>query len=260
MAFRGDGKIAIITGASSGIGRASALLFAEAGFQLVLGARRKQKLEAVADEILHRTGNKPLVLNLDVTVPDSCEQFVQVAVDTFEKVNVLLNNAGLGRGTEHIEDVKDETDWQTMIDTNIMGLLRMTRLTIPHLVASGDGHIINLGSIAGRVAYAGGSVYCATKFAVRAITDTLRQELLGKPVRITTIDPGMVETEFSIVRYRGNVEKANAVYADMQPLTAEDIADCILFAATRPSHVNIDAMIVKPRDQAGAGKVARHIN
>jgi 3-hydroxy acid dehydrogenase / malonic semialdehyde reductase len=257
MALSGEGKVALITGASSGIGAASARALARAGFHLALGARRVNRLEALADEIEAEVGRRPLILDHDVTSLESCTRFVEKTVRHFGKVNVLLNNAGLALGVDYVADVKDETEWQTMIDTNIMGVLRMSRLVIPYLEDSGCGHIINLGSIAGREAYAGGAVYCATKFAVRAITDALRQELLGKPIRVTTIDPGMVETEFSVVRYRGDKEKADNVYAGMTPLTAEDIADCIVFAATRPSHVNIDAVIVKPLDQAGAGKVAR---
>jgi NADP-dependent 3-hydroxy acid dehydrogenase YdfG len=257
MALSGEGKVALITGASSGIGAASAKALARAGFDLALGARRVNRLEALADEIEAEVGRRPLISDHDVTSLESCTRFVENTVEHFGKVHVLLNNAGLALGVDYVADVKDETEWQTMIDTNIMGVLRMCRLVIPYLEDSGCGHIINLGSIAGREAYAGGAVYCATKFAVRAITDALRQELLGKPIRVTTIDPGMVETEFSVVRYRGDKEKADNVYAGMTPLTAEDIADCIVFAATRPSHVNIDAVIVKPLDQAGAGKVAR---
>jgi 3-hydroxy acid dehydrogenase/malonic semialdehyde reductase len=259
MAFSGNGKVAVVTGASSGIGAASAIGLAEAGFRVVLGARRKERLEDVVREIEKRTGQRPLHMALDVTDPQSCSTFVESVVKEYGTVNVLLNNAGLARGTANIIDVTDETDWREMMETNVMGLLRMTRLLLPTMVASGEpGHVINLGSIAGREAYVGGSVYCGSKFAVRAITEALRQELLGKPIRVTEIDPGMVETEFSLVRYHGNAENADQVYHDMTPLTAEDIADCIVFAATRPQHVNIDAMIVKPTDQAGAGKVARH--
>jgi NADP-dependent 3-hydroxy acid dehydrogenase YdfG len=153
-------------------------------------------------------------------------------------------------------DEADESNWDAMLDTNVKGLLLMTREAVPHMINGGNGHVINIGSTSGRETYAGGAVYCATKFAVRAITETLRQELLGKPVRVTTVDPGMVETEFSVVRL-GDQEKADAVYQGMTPLVAEDIADCVAWAATRPKHVNIDAIIVKPLDQAAAGKVAR---
>lgn len=257
MSIRGTGKVAMVTGASSGIGAATAVALAEAGFRLALGARRIERMGEVANRIETATGERPLTLPLDVTSQESSAAFVSKVLDHYGTVHVLVNNAGLARGTANILDTASETDWQEMIDTNVSGLLRITRLALPHIVASGEGHVINLGSIAGREAYAGGAVYCGTKFAVRAITEALRQELLGKPVRVTTIDPGMVETEFSVVRYHGNKAQADKVYEGMTPLTAEDIADCILFAATRPVHVNIDAIIVKPRDQAGAGKVAR---
>lgn len=257
MAIRGDGKIAVITGASSGIGEATAQALAQAGFTLALGARRREKLDAVADSILKTTGSRPYTANVDVTDSLSCKTFVAGVLDTFGKVNVLVNNAGLASGTTYIENAVDDEEWQTMLDTNVSGLLRMTRLLLPHIIASGEGHVVNLGSTAGHDAYAGGSVYCGTKFAVRAITDALRQELLGKPVRVTSVDPGMVETEFSIVRYHGSADQAKQVYSGMTPLTADDIADCILFAVTRNPHVNIDTMIVKPTDQARAGMVAR---
>lgn len=249
--------MAVITGASSGIGAAAAKAIASAGFTVVLGARRKERLEALASEIEAETGRRPYTGSLDVTSLESSTKFVSDVMNTFKTVNILLNNAGLASGTSYIETAEDETDWQKMIDTNVSGLLRMTRLFLPHIIASGEGHVINLGSIAGHEAYAGGSVYAGTKFAVRAITTALRQELLGKPVRVTHIAPGMVETEFSIVRYHGDENQAANVYAGMTPLTAEDIADCIVFAVTRPLHVNIDEIIVKPTDQAGAGKVAR---
>lgn len=257
MSLRGDGKVAVITGASSGIGAATAKAMATAGFTIVLGARREERLADLASEIERETGRRPYTATLDVTSLESSTRFVSDVVSEFKTVNILLNNAGLASGTSYIEKTEDETDWQKMIDTNVSGLLRMTRLFLQHIIASGEGHVINLGSIAGHEAYAGGSVYAGTKFAVRAITDALRQELLGKPVRITHIAPGLVETEFSIVRYHGDEQQAANVYRGMTPLTAEDIADCILFAVTRPFHVNIDEIIVKPTDQAGAGKVAR---
>lgn len=258
MTFRADGKIAVVTGASSGIGAATAKALASAGFRLALGARREERLQELAKEIESETGSRPFTANLDVTSLESSQTFVDSVLKEFGTVNVLVNNAGLASGTSYIAETTDETDWQVMIDTNISGLLRMSRLFIPHIIKSEQGHVVNLGSIAGHEAYAGGSVYCGTKFAVRAITEALRHELLGKPVRVTSIDPGMVETEFSIVRYHGDEGQAANVYQGMTPLTAEDIADCILFAVTRPFHVNIDDMIIKPTDQAGAGKVARH--
>jgi len=259
MAISGNGKVAVITGASSGIGRATAIALAGVGFKLALGARRIGKLEEVGRDIAAQTGHTPMLAELDVTDVDSCARFVQEVVDTYGAMNVLVNNAGLARGTSYVADTKDDTDWDMMIDTNVKGLLRVSRMALPYLIASGQGHVVNMGSIAGREAYAGGAVYCASKFAVRAITEALRHELLGHPVRVTTIDPGMVETDFSVVRFYGDQQKADDVYAGMTPLTAEDIADCILFAVTRPAHVNLDAIILKPLDQSGAGKVARKL-
>lgn len=259
MSLSGQGKVAIITGASSGIGKESARALAKAGFEVALGARRSAKLEEVREEIWRETGIEPFTYDVDVTVSESCDRFIQAVYEHYGKIHVLVNNAGLALGSEAIADAEDESEWETVFDTNIMGVLRMTRRLIPIILESGGGHIINLGSIAGRVAYAGGAAYCASKFAVRAITEALREELLGKPIRITTVDPGMVETDFSVVRYRGDEARAKAVYEGMTPLTAEDIADCVVFAATRPAHVNIDAIIIKPLDQAGAGKVARRL-
>lgn len=257
MTGQAASQIAVITGASSGIGRATAVQMAKAGYRLALGARRTERLQELASEIDSLTNHQPLVLPLDVTSVVSSENFVRETVAHYGGVHVLVNNAGKARGSSYIADTMDETEWREMLETNVMGLLRLSRLFLPHILQSGQGHIINLGSISGRETYAGGSVYCATKFAVRAITETLRQELLGKPVRVTTVDPGMVETEFSLVRYEDE-ERAAAVYEGMTPLAPEDIADCVVFAATRPPHVNIDAIIVKPLDQAGNGKVARH--
>ncbi|PWK13417.1 SDR family NAD(P)-dependent oxidoreductase [Tumebacillus permanentifrigoris] len=256
MAFKVQGQVAIITGASSGIGRASALQLAEAGFNVALGARQVEKLETLAAEIKGMTGREVFVMSLDVREEQQVSAFVTAVKNHFGRIDVLLNNAGLAKGVMPVIEESNVANWDAMLDTNVRGLLLMTREAVPHMIEGGNGHVINLGSIAGREAYAGGAVYCASKFAVRAITDALRQELLGKPVRITTVDPGMVETEFSVVRL-GDKDKADAVYTNMTPLSAEDIADCVVYAATRPKHVNIDAIIVKPLDQAGAGKVAR---
>lgn len=249
-------QVAIVTGASAGIGRASAVALAKEGFQLALGARNQEKLADTVREIEEATGRTPLALQVDVREEGQVKAFVAATVEKYGRIDLLLNNAGLAKGLTPVIEEEETGNWDQMIDTNVKGLLMMTREAVPHMIEGGNGHVINLGSIAGREAYAGGAVYCATKFAVRAITDALRQELLGKPVRVTTVDPGMVETEFSIVRL-GDKDKADAVYQGMTPLTAADIADCIVWAATRPKHVNIDAIIVKPLDQAGAGKVAR---
>lgn len=257
MSLSGVGKMAVVTGASSGIGYRTAVELARAGFDVAVGARRVERLQPLVDEIHQLTGQKVWTGALDVTDKGSVEAFVSSVQAQFKTVHLLVNNAGKALGVDFIDENADESDWEEMMETNVMGLLRMTKRMIPYLVKSGDGHIVNIGSIAGHEAYSGGGVYCASKFAVRAITGALRQELLGKPVRVTSIDPGMVETEFSVVRFHGDEDRANHVYDDFRPLTAEDIADCIVFAATRPVHVNIDEMIVKSVDQADAKRIAR---
>lgn len=248
--------VAIITGASSGIGRASAVALAREGFRVVIGARDVAKLTELAQEIEREAGKAPLLLPLDVRDGAQVKAFVTATMETYGRIDVLVNNAGLAKGVTPVIEETDPDNWDQMIDTNVKGLLLMTREAVPHMIAGGNGHVINIGSVAGWESYAGGAVYCATKFAVRAITTALRQELLGKPVRVTSIDPGMVETNFSVVRLEDQ-SKADEVYEGMTPLTADDIADCVVFAATRPAHVNLDTIIVKPLDQAGAGKVAR---
>lgn len=248
--------VAMITGASSGIGLATTRELARLGFDLCIGARRLDVLEQVAQP-LREAGTHVFVHTLDVTDKESAQVFVDTAVTAMEHIDVLVNNAGLARGTTRIADQRDETDWQEMIDTNVMGLLRMTRLVVPIMMKQNKGHIVNLGSTAGHDAYAGGSVYCATKFGERAISTALRHELLGYDIRVTSVDPGMVETDFSVVRYHGNVEQAKAVYAGMTPLTAEDVADVIGFAVTRKAHVDLDTIIMRPVDQAGNGLVHR---
>jgi len=245
-------KIAVVTGASSGIGAASARALAAAGFQVVLGARRLERLLEIAREINATGAAEALALTLDVSDAAS----VAVFAAAVPRVHLLVNNAGGAQGLEPIAAARDD-DWRTMWEVNVLGLMRMTRALLPALLASGDGHVVNLGSVAGFETYAGGAGYTSVKHAVRAISRTLRLELLGKPVRVTEIDPGMVETEFSQVRFRGDQEKANAVYRGMQPLTAEDVADCVVWAATRPSHVNVDEIVVRPRDQATAHHVHR---
>jgi NADP-dependent 3-hydroxy acid dehydrogenase YdfG len=245
MSDRGQ-KTAVITGASAGIGAATARALAGAGFRLILGARRLDRLREVAGPL------GATALKLDVTDPESIAAFAaQVPV-----AHLLVNNAGGAHGVERVEEAKDEK-WEWMWETNVMGVMRMTRALLPALRASGDGHIVNLGSIAGFETYAGGAGYTASKHAVRALTRTLRLELLGEPVRVTEISPGLAETEFSLVRFAGDAERAKSVYRGMTPLSAEDVADCILWAATRPSHVNVDEIVVRPRDQATATQVHR---
>lgn len=239
-------RVAVITGASSGIGAATAIRLAEEGFDVVLGARRLQKLQEVAERSVGRA------LALDVTDAASVEAFASA----IERADLLVNNAGLALGRDHIADLSDE-DAETMWQTNVMGLLRVTRALLPKLRASGNGHIINVGSIAGIEPYPAGGGYTASKHAVHAISRTLRLELVGEPMRVTEVLPGLVETEFSLVRFKNDAERAAQPYEGIVPLTAEDIAECISWAATRPPHVNIDEILVRPRAQAAATVIAR---
>ena len=233
--------VAVVTGASSGIGAASARRLASEGFDLVIGARRVDRLEALAAD-LGATAHR-----LDVTDPASVHAFV----DAVPTCRLLVNNAGGALGLDPVA-TGPEADWSWMFDANVLGVLRMTQALLPLLEASGDGHIINMGSIAAFEPYPGGAGYNAAKAGLLALTRVLRMELLGKPIRITEIDPGMVETEFSVVRFGGDTEQAAKVYAGITPLTADDVADCVAWAATRPSNVNIDQIVVRPRAQATA--------
>jgi NADP-dependent 3-hydroxy acid dehydrogenase YdfG len=238
---------AVVTGASSGIGAATARHLAGAGFDVVVGARRLDRLQEVAEASGARA------IELDVTDDDSVARFC-AAVGS---CSVIVNNAGGALGLTSIADA-DVEQWRRMYDTNVLGTLRVTRGLLPELLASGDGHVIVIGSIAAYEPYPGGGGYNAAKFGERALASVLRQELLGQPIRVTEIDPGMVETEFSLVRFDGDADRAAEVYQGVTPLTADDVAECITFAATRPSHVNIDALVVLARDQAGARNVHRH--
>jgi NADP-dependent 3-hydroxy acid dehydrogenase YdfG len=239
-------RTAVVTGASSGIGAATARALAEAGFDVVVGARRQDRLAEVADAIGGRA------LPLDVTDDDSVAAFCAEVPECA----VLVNNAGGALGLDRIEDA-DLGRWQQMYDTNVLGTLRMTRALLPALRASGDGLVVVIGSIAGSQAYVGGAGYNAAKFAQRAFAEALRKELFGEPVRVTEIEPGMVETEFSLVRFDGDAERAARVYEGVDALKPEDIAECVAFVATRPSRVNIDQMIVLARDQVGATQINR---
>jgi len=240
-------KTAVVTGASSGIGAATARALAEAGWRVFAGARREDRLREVTDPI------GATAIPLDVTDPASVESF---ASRLPEALHLLVNNAGGAQGVEKIDAALDDK-WRWMWETNVLGTMRMTRALLPRLRASGDGHVINLGSIAGFETYVGGAGYTGAKHAERALTRTLRLELLGEPIRVTDVAPGLVETEFSLVRFSGDAERAKAVYKGMEPLTAGDVADCIVWAATRPSRVNIDEIVVRPRDQATASMVHR---
>jgi NADP-dependent 3-hydroxy acid dehydrogenase YdfG len=238
--------VAVVTGASSGIGAATARRLAADGYRVVVGARRLDRLRAVADEIGARA------LPLDVADAASVSRFC----GEIDECRVLVNNAGGALGREPVEHA-DEDEWRTMFEVNVMGVLRMTKALLPLIEAGGDGHVVMIGSIAGYEPYAGGAGYNAAKFALRAMTKVLRLELLGRPVRISEIDPGLVETEFSLVRFHGDTEKAEAVYRGVTPLTAEDVAECVGFVVSRPAHVNVDQLVVLARDQSGATTVHR---
>ena len=246
----------LITGASAGIGAACARAFAREGARLVLAARRTERLEALAAELRAEHGTECHLIALDVRDGAAVAATLGGLPAEWAQVDVLVNNAGLGRGLEKLQQ-GSPVDWDEMIDTNVKGLLYATGALLPGMVERGRGHVVNIGSVAGHEVYPGGAVYCATKHAVGAITKGLRMDLLGTGVRVSTVDPGMVETEFSVVRFKGDEERARRVYADMNPLTPDDIADAVLWCATRPPHVNIDEIIVKPTDQASASLVHR---
>jgi 3-hydroxy acid dehydrogenase / malonic semialdehyde reductase len=237
-----SGKTAIVTGASSGFGRETARRLTAAGVRVAGGARRTERLET------------EIALEVDVRDPESSGRFVDEAVAQLGGIDILINNAGLALGRAPF-DASSEEDESIVFETNVNGLVRMTRLCLPHI--RDGGHIVNLGSIAGRQAYEGAATYVASKFAVRGFTYALREDLLGRPIRITTVDPGLAETEFSVVRFKGDKDKADAVYKGVDPLTADDVADCIMFALTRPFHVNIDEIVVKAQAQSSGGRVIR---
>jgi 3-hydroxy acid dehydrogenase / malonic semialdehyde reductase len=237
-----EGKTAIVTGASSGIGAATASALAGEGVRVAGGARRVEQLET------------EIKLELDVTDRESCEQFVGAAIGELGGLDILVNNAGLGLGRDPFWE-STEADEETQIETNVNGLIRITRLCLTHI--RDGGHIVNIGSIAGRQAYQNAAVYVASKFAVRGFTYALREDLLGRPIRLTTVDPGLVETNFSRVRFRGDEEKAKAPYEGVDTLRPEDIAECIVFALTRPLHVNIDELVVKALAQSSPVRIVR---
>ena len=243
-------RVAVVTGASSGIGEATARGLAGAGYRMVLGARREDRLMAVAREL----GGRGLAL--DVRDLTSIQGFARAIESEYGQVEVLVNNAGLAAGLQPLAEGSDD-DWVQMMETNVVGLLRVTKALLPLLRRAPRAHIVNLGSVAGFEVYPGGVGYTASKHAVRAISKTLRLELVGEPIRVTEIAPGMVETEFSLVRFKGDRERAAAVYQGMQPLTGADVADCIVWAVTRPPHVNIDELVVRPIAQATTRDVAR---
>ena len=245
------GRLALITGATAGIGEATANRLADAGCSLILTGRREERLSALKNTLSKKVEVQTLAF--DVSDRAACEKALS-SID-HEKIDILINNAGLAKGVEPIPSAKID-DWEEMIDTNVLGLLVMTRQILPSMMNRKRGDIINIGSVAGRWSYPGGGVYCATKAAVRAITEGLRMDVMGTGVRVTNIAPGMIETEFSDVRL-GSKEAARKVYQGMTPLSAHDIADAITWCLSRPAHVNVQEMIIFPTDQAGVGYVHR---
>ncbi|TMC51116.1 MAG: SDR family NAD(P)-dependent oxidoreductase [Chloroflexi bacterium] len=241
-----EDRAAVVTGASSGIGAATVRALAGAGFRVIGGARREDRLREVCEAVGASWAR------LDVTDPGSVSAFVH----GLDECAIIVNNAGGALGFEPVSDADDE-QWLSMYQSNVLGLMRMTRAVLPLLERGGKGHIVDVGSIAGFEVYPSGAGYTAAKHAARAVTRTLRLELLGRPVRVTEVNPGLVETEFSTVRFAGDATRAAQVYAGMTPLTAADVADCILWAVTRPPHVNVDEIVVRPRDQASATLVHR---
>lgn len=252
MSFSLANKNVFVTGASSGIGAACARAFAQAGARLLMCARRVDRARALAAEL----GAPSHVFELDVRNQPAVQSAVDGLPAEWRDVDILVNNAGLSRGLTRLQDY-DLTDMDEMVDTNVKGLLYVTRAVLPGMVARSRGHIINIGSIAGHWTYPNGAVYCATKAAVKSISEGLKMDLLGTPIRVTSVDPGLVETEFSLVRFHGDAARAARVYEGLHPLTAEDVADTVLFCATRPAHVNINDVIMMAVAQASATQVHR---
>jgi NADP-dependent 3-hydroxy acid dehydrogenase YdfG len=244
-------KIVFITGASAGIGEACAVEFAKQGANLILSARRIERVKALADKLVKEHGVQVLPIALDVRDRKAVEETVSSLDAKWKNIDILINNAGMAKGMVKLYE-DDVQNWEEIIDTNVKGLLYVTRAILLNMVERKSGHIINLGSIAGYEAYGKGAVYCASKHAVRAITNAVRIDCLDKNVRVSSIAPGMVETEFSQVRYFGDKQKAKDVYKGLEPLTAQDIADTAVFIAMRPKHVNISEVIIMPTAQANA--------
>ena len=248
--------VVLITGASSGIGLACAKAFAQAGAKIILSARRSERLETLAQELEKEFHTDIYILPMDVTQRSQVESQLSSLPGDWLKIDILINNAGLSRGLDKLYE-GDIQDWEEMIDTNVKGLLYVTRSVVPGMVERGRGHVINIGSLAGHQTYPKGNVYCGTKVAVRAISEGLKQDLLGTPLRVTSVDPGLVETEFSKVRFRGDEDRAHGVYQGLTPLTPEDVADTVFYCATRPPHVNINEVLMMPTDQSGSTLVHR---
>jgi 3-hydroxy acid dehydrogenase/malonic semialdehyde reductase len=249
-------SIVFITGASSGIGASCAKQFAQLGVKLLLAARRLDRINTLADQLRNEWKIPVHTMRLDVRNQSEVEKSLQSLPDEWKAIDVLVNNAGLSRGLDKLQDGKIE-DWEEMIDTNVKGLLYVTRAVLPGMISRNRGHIINIGSIAGHSVYPAGNVYCASKYAVKALSEGLKMDLLGTPVRISSVDPGLVETEFSYVRFHGDRERAKRVYEGLKPLSPDDIADAVLYCATRPPHVNVNEVIIMPVAQASATMVHR---
>lgn len=256
--FNLKNRTVFITGASAGIGAACADVFAAAGARLILAARRTDKLADLGSRLTDEFGAEILTIELDVRSNDNVRRAVETLGAGWADIDILINNAGLSRGLDPIQR-GDLNDWEEMIDTNVKGLLYVSRAVLPGMVERKKGHVINIGSIAGREVYPSGNVYCASKHAVRALTRGMQIDLNGTGVRVTEIDPGMVETEFSIVRFHGDADKAKGVYRGMTPLTSRDVAETVLFCATRPPHVNVHELLLMPTDQASASIVDRRL-
>ena len=249
-------KITFITGASSGIGKACAEVFAKEKSNLILTARRIERLKSLSNKLEKAHGIKVKCLKLDVRKYDEVNEAINSLDNNWKKIDFLVNNAGLSRGLDKIYEGKKE-DWDEMIDTNVKGLAYVTRHVLPLMVKRKKGHVINIGSTAGHDVYPAGNVYAATKFAVKALSQSTRYDVLDKGIKVTSVDPGMVETEFSLVRFSGDKERAKNVYTGIKPLSAKDVAETVLFCATRPQNVNINQIILTPLAQASSTQIIR---
>ena len=256
MAMTLNGKVALVTGASSGIGSACARAFATAGAAVIVAARRTERLTSLAEELRTLGAKDVLCIQLDVRDASAVQAAITGLQTEWQDIDILVNNAGLGRGLDKLQQ-GDVREWDEMIDTNIKGLLYVTRAVLPGMVVRDRGHVVQIGSIAGQKSYPGGGVYCATKAAVRMLNDCLKHDLLGTAIRVSSVDPGMVETEFSQVRFRGDAERAHKVYQGVTPMTPDDVADAVLYCVTRPAHVNISELVMLATDQASPSSVHR---
>lgn len=252
------GQIALITGASSGIGEATANAFAHEGYDIIIAGRRADRLRELKKELEEEFGVEVLVLSFDIRDRAQCEAAIDSLNEEFRDIDILVNSAGLAAGLEHIDE-GDPNDWDAMIDTNIKGLLYITRKVSQIMIQRERGHIVNIGSIAGSQPYENGAAYCASKHAVHALSKGIRIDLLGSGIKVTEIRPGMTNTEFSLVRFHGDTKRADSVYEGVTPLTGDDIADAVIWAVTQPEHVNIDEIVITPKAQANAHYIKRQM-